>query len=105
MVLVIYQSTTVYFFELFENKIFLATAMVQDSPLLCDQIKSLTSSINMLQRRLIKSEGRSMKTRVNNLPPIQKWVKIGQVTKLHGGRHVVQKWTLRRQFNRHAYSW
>jgi len=46
--------------------------MVQDSPLLCDQIKSLTSSINMLQRRLIKSEGRTMKTRVNNLPPIQK---------------------------------
>ena len=50
--------------------------MVQDSPLLCDQIKSLTSSINMLQRRLIKSEGRTMKTRVNNLPPIQKFVEI-----------------------------
>lgn len=65
--------------------------MVQDSPLLCDQIKSLTSSINMLQRRLIKSEGRTMKTRVNNLPPIQKFVKKRVQSKVDGRG---SKWTV-----------
>jgi dynactin 1 len=49
-----------------------ATAMVQDSPLLCEQIKSLTQSIDYLQKKLIESEGRSMKKRISNLPPIPK---------------------------------
>merc|ERR1719219_3404757 len=49
-----------------------ATAMVQDSPLLCEQIKSLTQSIDFLQKKLIESEGRTLKKRVDNLPPIPK---------------------------------
>ena len=48
--------------------------MVQDSPLLCEQIKSLTQSIDYLQKKLIESEGRSMKKRISNLPPIPKYV-------------------------------
>lgn len=48
--------------------------MVQDSPMLCDQIKSLSSSVNHLQRRLVKAEGRSLSKRVNALPPLPRSV-------------------------------
>ena len=57
-------------FTTFTKKVFLATSMVQDSPMLCDQIKSLTASVNHLQRRLVKAEGRSLAKRVNALPPL-----------------------------------
>ena len=47
-------------------------ASVNDSPLLAEQILSLSRSVSCLQKKLARSEGRSLSKRVSTLQPLPK---------------------------------
>lgn len=46
--------------------------MVQDSPMLASQITHMAKTIEHLQEKVTKAEGRSLLNRLNALPPLPK---------------------------------